>query len=291
MVSINTSTSTSIRARRDTVLVTAVLIAAAAYFLLPMAWVLLASTKSNADLFGSFGLWIGDSPQLFQNLGKLFTADGGIYSRWLLNSVIYSGVGALVAMLLAAAAGYALAKYSFRGREMIFSIILGGVLVPATVIALPTYFLFNAVGLTGTYWAFLLPSMVSPFGVYLCRIYAASGVPDELIEAARLDGAGDIRIFFTIITRIMAPALVTVFLFQFVGIWNNYLLPLVMLNDSKTFPVTLGLTLWNGQTQRAPLYYELVVTGAAVSAVLLVIVMISLQRFWRAGLTSGAMKG
>jgi multiple sugar transport system permease protein len=285
------STSTSIRARRDTVLVTAVLIAAAAYFLLPMAWVLLASTKSNADLFGSFGLWIGDSPQLFQNLGKLFTADGGIYSRWLLNSVIYSGVGALVAMLLAAAAGYALAKYSFRGREMIFSIILGGVLVPATVIALPTYFLFNAVGLTGTYWAFLLPSMVSPFGVYLCRIYAASGVPDELIEAARLDGAGDIRIFFTIITRIMTPALVTVFLFQFVGIWNNYLLPLVMLNDSKTFPVTLGLTLWNGQTQRAPLYYELVVTGAAVSAVLLVIVMISLQRFWRAGLTSGAMKG
>jgi multiple sugar transport system permease protein len=288
---VSTSTSTSIRARRDTVLVTAVLIAAAAYFLLPMAWVLLASTKSNADLFGSFGLWIGDSPQLFQNLGKLFTADGGIYSRWLLNSVIYSGVGALVAMLLAAAAGYALAKYSFRGREMIFSIILGGVLVPATVIALPTYFLFNAVGLTGTYWAFLLPSMVSPFGVYLCRIYAASGVPDELIEAARLDGAGDIRIFFTIITRIMTPALVTVFLFQFVGIWNNYLLPLVMLNDSKTFPVTLGLTLWNGQTQRAPLYYELVVTGAAVSAVLLVIVMISLQRFWRAGLTSGAMKG
>jgi multiple sugar transport system permease protein len=283
--------STSIRARRDTVLVTAVLIAAAVYFLLPMAWVLLASTKSNADLFGSFGLWIGDSPQLFQNLGKLFTADGGIYSRWLLNSVIYSGVGALVAMLLAAAAGYALAKYSFRGREMIFSIILGGVLVPATVIALPTYFLFNAVGLTGTYWAFLLPSMVSPFGVYLCRIYAASGVPDELIEAARLDGAGDIRIFFTIITRIMTPALVTVFLFQFVGIWNNYLLPLVMLNDSKTFPVTLGLTLWNGQTQRAPLYYELVVTGAAVSAVLLVVVMISLQRFWRAGLTSGAMKG
>jgi multiple sugar transport system permease protein len=283
--------STSIRARRDTVLVTAVLIAAAVYFLLPMVWVLLASTKSNADLFGSFGLWIGDSPQLFQNLGKLFTADGGIYSRWLLNSVIYSGVGALVAMLLAAAAGYALAKYSFRGREMIFSIILGGVLVPATVIALPTYFLFNAVGLTGTYWAFLLPSMVSPFGVYLCRIYAASGVPDELIEAARLDGAGDIRIFFTIITRIMTPALVTVFLFQFVGIWNNYLLPLVMLNDSKTFPVTLGLTLWNGQTQRAPLYYELVVTGAAVSAVLLVVVMISLQRFWRAGLTSGAMKG
>lgn len=287
MVSINSSP----RARRDTVLVTAVLIAAAAYFLLPMVWVLLASTKSNADLFGSFGLWIGDSPQLFQNLGKLFTADGGIYSRWLLNSVIYSGVGALVAMLLASAAGYALAKYSFRGREMIFSIILGGVLVPATVIALPTYFLFNAVGLTGTYWAFLLPSMVSPFGVYLCRIYAASGVPDELIEAARLDGAGDIRIFFTIITRIMTPALVTVFLFQFVGIWNNYLLPLVMLNDSKTFPVTLGLTLWNGQTQRAPLYYELVVTGAAVSAVLLVVVMISLQRFWRAGLTSGAMKG
>jgi len=268
-----------------------VLIAALAYFVLPMLWVLFGATKSNADLFGSFGLWLGKDPQLGTNLQHLFTTDGGIYVRWLVNSLFYAGAGAFIATVLSGAAGYAFAKYQFRGREGLFSAILGGVLVPATVIALPTYFMFNAVGLTGTYWSFLLPSIVSPFGVYLCRIYASSGVPDEVIEAARLDGAGDIRIFATVATRMMSPALVTVFLFQFVGIWNNYLLPLVMLNNSKTFPVTLGLMLWNGQTQRAPLYYELVVTGAGVSAVLLVIVMASLQRFWQAGLTAGATKG
>lgn len=275
----------------STVPVFVVLIAATAYFALPMLWVLIAATKNTGDLFGTFGLWFSDSPQLLTNIGNLFTADDGMYSQWLLNSLLYSGGGALVATVLSGAAGYAFAKYSFRGRDALFSVILGGVLVPATVIALPTYFMFNAVGLTGSYLAFLLPSIVSPFGVYLCRIYASSGVPDEVIEAARLDGAGDVRIFASIATRMMAPALVTVFLFQFVGIWNNYLLPLVMLNDSRTFPVTLGLMLWNGQTQRAPLYTELVVTGAAVSAVLLVVVMACLQRFWRAGLTAGATKG
>lgn len=269
----------------------AVLVAAAVYFALPVVWVVIAATKSNADLFGSFGLWFSASPQLFTNLENLFTSDGGIYTRWLLNSVLYSGAGALVATVLSGAAGYAFAKYGFRGKEGVFSLILAGVLVPATVIALPTYFMFNTIGLTGTYWSFLLPSIVSPFGVYMCRIYASSGVPDEVIEAARLDGAGDVRIFFTMAVRMMSPALVTVFLFQFVGIWNNYLLPLVMLNDSRTFPVTLGLMLWNGQTQRAPLYYELVVTGAAVSAVLLIVVMACLQRFWRAGLTAGSTKG
>lgn len=268
-----------------------VLFVAAVYFLLPLVWVVIAATKSPADLFSSFGLWFSDSPQAWSNLVTLFTRDDGIFLRWIGNSILYSGVGAFVAMILSAAAGYALAKFDFRGKESLFSIILGGVLVPATVIALPLYFLLNAVGLTGTYWAVLLPSMVSPFGVYLARIHANAAVPDEVVEAARLDGAGDLRIFGTIATRMMGPALVTIFLFQFVTIWNNYLLPLVMLNNSGTFPVTLGLTLWNSQIQRDPIFYQLVVTGSAVSAILLVALMISLQRFWRADLTAGATKG
>lgn len=268
-----------------------VLFVAGVYFLLPLVWVVIAATKSPADLFSTFGLWFSDSPQAWWNLVTLFTRDNGIFLRWIGNSIVYSGVGAFVAMILSAAAGYALAKFDFRGKESLFSIILGGVLVPATVIALPLYFLLNAVGLTGTYWAVLLPSMVSPFGVYLARIHANAAVPDEVVEAARLDGAGDLRIFATIATRMMTPALVTIFLFQFVTIWNNYLLPLVMLNNSGTFPVTLGLTLWNSQIQRDPIFYQLVVTGSAVSAILLVVLMISLQRFWRADLTAGATKG
>ncbi|WP_210507574.1 carbohydrate ABC transporter permease [Naasia sp. SYSU D00057] len=284
-----------VRSRRQplgsVIAVNAVLVLAAAYFLLPLLWVVIAATKSPGDLFASFGLWFSDSPQALENLSRLFTQDGGIFGTWVLNSVLYSAVGAFVAMVLSAACGYAIAKYVFRGRETLFSVILGGVLVPATVIALPLYFLLNAAGLTGTYWAVLLPSMVSPFGVYLARIQANAAVPDEVIEAARIDGAGDLRIFGSIATRMMVPALVTIFLFQFVTIWNNYLLPLVMLNDTKTFPITLGLTLWNSQTQRDPMFYQLVVTGSAVSAILLVALMVSLQRFWKADLTAGATKG
>lgn len=274
-----------------TTAVTIVLAVAGVYFALPLVWVLIAATKSPGDLFASFGLWFSDSPQAWENLVALFTQENGAFLRWIGNSILYSGVGAFVAMVLSAACGYAIAKFPFRGREALFSAILGGVLVPATVIALPLYFLLNTVGLTGSYWAVLLPSMVSPFGVYLARIHANASVPDEVIEAARLDGAGDIRIFTTMASRMMMPALVTIFLFQFVTIWNNYLLPLVMLNDTKTFPITLGLTLWNSQTQRDPMFYQLVVTGSAVSAILLVALMIALQRFWRADLTAGATKG
>jgi multiple sugar transport system permease protein len=271
--------------------VNGVLVLAAIYFLLPIAWVLIAATKSPGDLYRTFGLWFSDSPQAWENLVRLFTQDGGAFSLWIVNSIVYSGIGALVATVLSVAAGYAFAKYSFPGREALFWTILGGVLVPATVIALPLYFLLNTVGLTGSYWSVLLPCMVSPFGVYLARIHANASVPDEVIEAARIDGAGDLRIFGGIATRMMTPAIVTVFLFQFVTIWNNYLLPLVMLNDPKRFPITLGLTLWNSQTQRDPAFTTLVVTGSAVSVVLLVVLMVSLQRFWRADLTAGATKG
>lgn len=273
------------------ILVNGVLAVTALYFLLPLAWVLVASTKTPGDLFSTFGLWFSDSPQLWDNLVRVFTRDGGLFTVWIGNSLLYAGVGALGATVLSVACGYALAKYAFRGKETLFSIVLGGVLVPATIIALPLYFLLNPLGITGTAWSVLLPSMVSPFGVYLARIHATSGVPDEVIEAARIDGAGDLRIFGSIATRMMTPAIVTIFLFQFVSIWNNYLLPLVMLNSTSTFPVTLGLTLWNSQTQRDPMFYQLVITGSAVSAILLVALMIALQRFWRADLSAGATKG
>ena len=273
------------------IIVNGVLAVSALYFLLPIVWVLVSATKSPGQLFSTFGLWFSGSPQPWENLVSVFTQDGGVFSIWIVNSIVYAGGGALVATVLATACGYAFAKYSFRGRETLFSIILGGVLVPATIIALPLYFLLNWAGLTGSYWSVLLPSMVSPFGVYLARIHANAAVPDEVIEAARIDGAGDLRVFGSIATRMMTPAIVTIFLFQFVTIWNNYLLPLVMLNNTSTFPVTLGLTLWNSQTQRDPLFYQLVITGSAVSVILLVLLMISLQRFWKADLSAGATKG
>lgn len=270
-----------------------VLFIASIYFLLPFYWLVISATKDTNDLFNTFGFWFSAHFNLFSNIQLLFTYDGSIYLRWLLNSLIYSGVGAAIGTFLSAMAGYALAKYVFRGRDLIFSVILGAILVPATVLVLPLYLMMSAVNLTNTYWAVLLPTIVNPFGVYLSRLYATASVPDELLDAARVDGAGEFRIFLTISSRIMVPALVTVFLFQFVAIWNNYFLPLVMLSDNSLYPIPVGLQTWNsttyGGTQQ--FLYSLITTGSLLSVIPLIIGCLLLQRFWRGGLNAGSVKG
>ncbi|HEX4061307.1 MAG TPA: carbohydrate ABC transporter permease [Streptosporangiaceae bacterium] len=274
---------------RSGILATAFMFVCAVYFLLPAWWLIVSSTKGPSTLYASQGFWFSQF-HFMSNLTGLFTYDGGIYWHWLANTLLYAGGGALGATLLAAAAGYALAKYDFRGRELVFSIILGGVLVPGTALALPLYLLMSKVDLTNTYWAVLLPSLVSPFGVYLARVYAAAAIPDELIEAGRIDGASEGRIFRTVSLRIMSPALVTMFLFQFVAIWNNFFLPLVMLSNTRLYPVTLGLYSWNNEYGQAPQLVSYVVIGSLISVIPLVIAFLSLQRFWRSGLAAGGVK-
>jgi len=272
------------------ILVTGILVVVAVYFLVPVYWVIVAATKTTQDLFSTNGFWFAPTFALWHNLGEVLTYDGGIFVRWFANSVLYAGVGAILATYFAAAGGYALSKYAFRGRGFIFGLVLGGVLVPGTATALPLFLLFSQLGLSNTYWSVLLPSLVSPFGLFLCRIYADATVDTALIEAARIDGAGELRIFHTVGLRIMVPALVTVFLFQLVGIWNNYFLPLVMLSDNTLYPITLGLNNWRSQTDRLPEFYELTTGGVLLSIIPLAIAMIVLQRFWRGGLTEGAVK-
>jgi multiple sugar transport system permease protein len=276
--------------RASTIIVTGVLVIVALYFLIPLYWVFVAASKSTEDLFSTYGFWFAPTFSLWNNLQQVLTYDGGIFVRWFLNSVVYAGVGAVIATYFAAAGGYALAKYEFRGRNLIFGTILGGVLVPGTATALPLFLLFSQMGIANTYWSVLLPSLVSPFGLFLCRIYAQATIDTALIEAARLDGASELRIFHTLGLRILTPALVTVFLFQLVGIWNNYFLPLVMLTDTKLFPITLGLNSWLGQVDRLPEFYELTTGGVLLSIIPLGIAMIVLQRFWRGGLTEGSVK-
>lgn len=277
------------RTRPSTVAAVTFLALVACYMLLPVYWLLVSATKSQSDLVTTPGLLPADW-HLGANLSALFAQQDGVYARWLLNSLLYAGAGAAVATLLAAAAGYALATYTFRGREAVFSVVLGGVLVPATALALPLFLLFAQADATNTFWSVFLPSIVSPFGVYLSRIFATASVPTEVLEAARMDGAGEFRIFRTIALRLMAPALVTVFLFQFVVIWNNFLLPLVMLQDDRLYPVTLGLFTWQSQTSRLPGLQTLTVVGALVSVVPIVLTFLLLQRHWRAGLAAGAVK-
>lgn len=261
----------------------------ATYFLVPVYWLVISSTKGPSTLYGSQGFWFSHF-QFFSNLSGLFGYSNGIFVRWILNTVLYAGVGATVATFIASMAGYALSKYNFAGKEAVFSVILGGVLVPGTALALPLYLLMSKVHLTDTYWSVLIPAFVSPFGVFLSRVYAGASIPDELIDAGRIDGASEFKIFRTIGLKIMSPALVTIFLFQFVAIWNNFFLPLVMLSNQNLYPVTLGLYSWDNQYGQAPQLIAYVVIGALISVIPLIIAFLSLQRFWQTGLTSGSVK-
>ena len=261
----------------------------AVYFLIPIWWLLVAATKDQSQFTSTNPLWFADL-NLFQNISDLVAYRDGVFLRWMGNSILYAGGGALLATLLAAGCGYALAKYRFPGRDLLFNIVLGGVLVPATALALPLFLIFSQVSATNTFWSVFLPSLVSPFGVYLTRIYAAASVPDELLEAARLDGSGEVRTFFTVSAKLMFPALVTVFLFQFVAIWNNFFLPLIMLRDETLFPVTLGLYAWNSQVNQIPELRGYVLIGALLSIVPLIITFLFLQRYWRNGLGAGSVK-
>lgn len=273
-----------------TILVTGLLVVAALYFLVPVYWVVVAATKTSGDLFSTNGFLFAPNFVLWDNLANVLSYGDGVFVRWFLNSILYAGVGALVATYFAAAGGYALAKYNFRGNSLIFGLVLGGVLVPGTATALPLFLFFSQLGIANTYWSVLLPSLVSPFGLFLCRVYAQATVDPALLEAARIDGAGELRIFHSVGLRVLTPALVTVFLFQLVGIWNNYFLPLVMLSDSNLFPITVGLNNWLSQADRLPEFYQLTTGGVLLSVIPLAIAMIVLQRFWRGGLTEGAVK-
>jgi multiple sugar transport system permease protein len=282
----------SVHGRPSTILTIAVL-GAVAYFLLPLWWLLVASTKSNADLFTSFGLWFADDINILQNLRDVFTFQRGIFLTWTRNTVLYAGVSAIGAAALATAAGYAFAKLRFKGSTAMFATILGAIMIPLTALAIPTYLLFARVGLTDTPWAIILPSLVSPFGVYLMRVYAAGAIPDSLLEAARVDGAGEARIFFSIALRLLAPGFVTVLLFALVATWNNYFLPLIMLNSPQWYPLTVGLAQWQATSQAgsgSQALFSMVITGSFVSIVPLIIVFLFLQRYWQSGLASGGVK-
>lgn len=264
------------------------------YFLVPLLWLVISTTKSNSDLFDTFGLWFGKSFQFGENFVSLFTFQNGVFWQWILNTLIYALAGAVGAAALAAAAGYSLAKYKFRGRNAVFSVILGSIMVPLTALAIPTYLLFAAGNLTNSMWSIILPSIVSPFGVYLMRVYASESVDDSLLEAARIDGAGEFRIFVTIGIRLLAPGIVTVLLFQLVATWNNYFLPLIMLTSPSLFPVTVGLAQWQATASAgggAQVLFSTVLTGSFVSIIPLAAAFLFLQRYWQSGLSTGSVKG
>ena len=282
------------RDNQRSAVLTIVMWLAALYFVLPLLWLFIASTKNNSDLFSTFGLWFGNSFNLFTNIVDVFTVQDGIYARWAINTVLYAGTSAVGATLLATMAGYAFAKYRFPGGKLLFSITLGAIMIPLTALTIPTYLLFSQAGITNTPWAVIVPSLVSPFGVFLMRVYAADAIPDGLIEAARVDGAGEFRIFWQVGLRLLGPGIITVLLFSLVATWNNYFLPLIMLNSGELLPLTVGLAQQQATSAAgggAQALFSTVITGSFISIIPLIIAFLYLQRYWQTGLATGGVKG
>jgi multiple sugar transport system permease protein len=293
MTAITTPIRRKRRMSRGSVFGNIVMIVGLLYFVTPLLWLVLASTKTNGALFSSFGFWLAAPFNLLQNISDVFTRDNGVYAVWMRNSAIYAGSAALLSTLIASLAGYAFAVYDFRGRNALFAIVIGSVFVPASVFAVPLFFMMSKAGLSNNLIAIILPALVNPFGVYLMRIYTDKAVPKELIDAARVDGAGEFRIFAQVAFRLLAPGIVTVGLLAFVGAWNNYFLPLLLLSSQDTFPLTVGVAYWNSlavQPGNVQVIYAIVVTASVIAIIPVMIAFLFVQKYWEGGLTVGGIK-
>ncbi|WP_329138801.1 carbohydrate ABC transporter permease [Streptomyces sp. NBC_01476] len=262
------------------------------YTLVPLAWLFINACKTQPHLLDSFGLWFSGHFALWDNIRETFTYNDHIFVRWLLNTLLYVVVGAGGATLLAVLGGYGLAKFDFAGKRAVFAVVIGAVAVPGAALAVPTFLMFSKMGLTDTPWAVIIPSLISPFGLYLMWVFATEAIPVELLEAARVDGSGELRTFFRISLPLLAPGIVTVLLFTMVATWNNYFLPLIMIKNPDWYPLTLGINSWNAQarTVGGEPVFNLVITGSLLTIVPLIAAFLLLQRYWQSGLAAGSVK-
>nr|WP_244190495.1 carbohydrate ABC transporter permease [Streptomyces caeruleatus] len=266
------------------------LVLASVYSLFPVYWLIIAATKDRVGLYQSNGLWFSGW-HLWDNLQQVFTYEDGIFLRWTANSLLYAGVGSLGGTLIALATGYGLARFDFPGRGAVFAAVVGAYLIPIALLTLPLYLLFSAIGMVDTPWAMLIPCLINPFSVYLAKVYTEATIPFELLEAARIDGAGELRIFFSIVLRMMTTGGATVFLLAFVNTWNAFFLPLTVLRGEENWTLNLGLYNWSGKRLESGIdVTSLVLTGALLSIIPMAIVMVAMRRYWRSGVTLGALK-
>ncbi len=286
-------TNDSPRFRRNRWLLTVVCALYFVYTFIPIWYVITASTKTNPDLFTTFGLWFSSDFQLWQNLVDLFARDRGIFGTWLWNTFYYATLSAIGATLVCTMAGYAFAKYDFFGKKFLFALVLGAVMIPQTALVIPLFLMFSSIKILDTPWAVILPALVFPQGVFLMRAYIDEAVSNEIIDAGRVDGAGEFYIFSALAFRLLAPAATTIFVLSFVASWNNYFLPLVVLNDSAHFPVTVGLANWYASATSGSggaLLFTVVMAGSLVSILPVILAFLMIQRFWQGGLATGAVK-
>lgn len=282
-------------ARRWSVLVVNVLaVLFACYILLPLYWIVVASTKTNSNIVNSFGFVFTAPFHLLSNVSLLFRYDGGEYVRWLLNTVLYAGASGIGATVFAALAGFVFAKYRFAGRRIVMGAVLAVVAIPATALTIPLYLLYTDLHLINNPLGIILPSLGSAFGAFLMFVYVRGSVPDAVLDAGRIDGASEFGLFWRIAMPMALPGAVTVLLFTVVGTWNNYFLPLLIFSKTTWFPLTVGLAGWNVSTSAGygtHVLYALIVTGGLVTMLPTIILFLALQRYWRQGLSLGSVTG
>ncbi|SEG97022.1 multiple sugar transport system permease protein [Nonomuraea solani] len=271
----------------------------ALFFVLPMVWLVFASTKTPAGLIRDNPLAPGSIDALLTNWANLMSFQDGAVLTWMTNSVVYAGLAVTLTLLVSIPAGYAMALMDFKGRRLLLIVTLVVMLMPATALVLPIFLELSYVGLVNQAASVVLPMSFFPFGVYLTYIYFSTSVPRELLDAARLDGCDESATFARVALPLAKPVVALVAFFSFVQNWNNFFLPYVMLPDSDNYPMQVGLTQMLAATPtfnpvvgaNAEVQPPELVLATLLSIAPVLLVFLFSQRFLVAGLTAGATKG
>ena len=277
--------------------VTIVLLVFAAFFILPIIWLLLAPTKSNNQLLLESPFSFGSFDQLAANWNELFAFGSGVFATWIGNSAYYSFAALAITLLVSIPAGYALALIEFKGRRVLLVTTLIVMLIPNTALVLPIFLELSAARLIGNPLAVILPFSFFPFGVYLTYIYFSTAVSRDLLNAARIDGAGELRVFTQVALPLATPVIALVGFFSFVANWNNYFLPFLVVGGEK-IPVQVGLAnlLANvpafNPTTATSIVIQLPTLALAtlLSVAPILLIFLFAQRFLVEGMTAGGTK-
>jgi multiple sugar transport system permease protein len=272
------------RGRAATAVLWAALVALAAATLAPLVWMVSASLMPTGEASSLPPRLLPSAVTLAHYRDLFIRLDLG---RTALNSLLLASAVTLASVVLNSMAGYAFAKLRFAGRARLFRMLTAALVIPAQVAMLPLFLLLRAVGLVNTYWGVILPSMVSIFGIFLVRQYALS-IPDELIEAARIDGAGELTIFRRLVLPICRPILVTLAVFTFLATWNDFLWPLIVLTDQSMYTLPVALANLQGEHQQD---IELMMAGAVLTMLPVLLLFLALQRYYLEGIMMGSTKG
>ncbi|MET9123229.1 carbohydrate ABC transporter permease [Streptomyces sp. NPDC004528] len=262
---------------------TTVVAIGAVFMLAPFAWLVVATTHSTSEIFSS-------PPALLPG-GRFWTNLTGLFRSLqfgdaVRNSLVVSAVYTALGMVVCSTAGYAFAKFRFRGRDAMFTVIIASLALPGQVTLVPLFKMMVALGWLNSYQGLILPNLALPFGIFLMR-QAMQSVPDELIQAARVDGAGEIRTFFQIVMPTMRPALAALAIFLFLGQWNDFVYPLIVQRTPEAYTLPVSLATLHGVQSTD---YGQLLTGTLISIVPVLVLFLFLQRYFVAGLLAGSVK-